>query len=164
MRKILLLAVLTIGLFCSWQVALAQKTLTGKVTDDKDGTSMPGVTVLVKGTTIGTITDELGAFKILAPANANTLVFSFIGFNTKEVAITNLKTINVRLQATTAQLGEVVVTAMGIAKQEKALGYASTTVKSSEIIKTSPTNFAMALYGQAPGLQVVPVLEVQPAV
>ena len=154
MRKILLLAVLTMGLFCSWQVVLAQKTLTGKVTDDKDGTSMPGVTVLIKGTTVGTVTDAQGAFKISAPANASTLVFSFIGFNTKEVAIANQKTINVRIQATTAQLGEVVVTAMGIAKQEKALGYASTTVKASEIIKTSPTNFAMALYGQAPGLQV----------
>ena len=121
MRKILLLAVLTMGLFCSWQVALAQKTITGKVTDDKDGTSMPGVTVLVKGTTVGTITDAQGAYKISAPANAGSLVFSFIGFNTKEVAIANLKAINVRLQAMTAQLGEVVVTAMGIAKQEKAL-------------------------------------------
>ena len=97
MRKILLLAVLTMGLFCSWQVALAQKTLTGKVTDDKDGTTMPGVTVLIKGTTIGAITDGQGVFKIVAPANATTLVFSFVGFNSKEVLIGAQKVINVKL-------------------------------------------------------------------
>jgi len=115
---------------------------------------MPGVTVLIKGTTIGTITDGEGVYKIVAPANAGTLVFSFVGFNSKEVVIGNLKTVNVKLQSSTAQLGEVVVTAMGISKQQKALGYAAPTVSANEIIKTSPTNFAMALYGQAPGLAV----------
>ena len=154
MRKILLLAVLTIGLFCSWQVALAQKTITGKVTDDKDGTTMPGVTVLVKGTTIGTITDGQGVYKIDAPANATTLVFSFVGFNAKEVATGTQSIINVKLKGGDSQLGEVVVTAMGISKKDKALGYAAPTVTSNEIIKTSPTNFAMALYGKAPGLRI----------
>ena len=154
MRKILLLAVLTIGLFCSWQVAVAQKTITGKVTDDKDGTSMPGATVLVQGTTIGTATDAQGAYKISVPANGTTLVFSMIGYNSKSVTIGNQSAINVRLQATTAQLGEVVVTAMGITKKDKALGYSAPVVTSNEIIKTSPTNFAMSLYGKAPGLRV----------
>lgn len=154
MRKILLLAVLTIGLFCSWQVALAQKTITGKVTDDKDGTTMPGATVLVQGTTIGTATDAQGAYKITVPSNGTTLVFSMIGFNSKSVAIGNQSTINVRLQTQTAQLGEVVVTAMGITKKDKALGYSAPTVTSNEIIRTSPTNFAMSLYGKAPGLRI----------
>ena len=154
MRKILLLAVLTIGLFCSWQVALAQKTITGKVTDDKDGTSMPGVTVLVQGTTIGAATDGLGAYKISVPAKGTTLVFSMIGFNSKSVTIGNQTTINVKLQATTAQLGEVVVTGMGISRESKALGYATTTIKSNTLVETASTNFASALYGKAPGLRI----------
>ncbi len=154
MRKILLLAVLTTGLFCSWQVVLAQKTITGKVTDEKDGSSMPGATVLVKGTTIGTATDVQGAFKITLPANANTLVFSMVGYNSKSVVITNQSSINVALQVSTAQLNEVIVTAMGISKKDKALGYSAPTVSSNEIMKASPTNFAMALYGKAPGLKI----------
>ena len=154
MRKILLLTVLTIGFFCSWQSAFAQKTITGKVADEKDGTTIPGVTVVVKGTTIGTTTDMNGAFTLAAPANSATLVFSFVGFNSKEVAIGNQSSISVKISSAEAKLGEVVVTALGISKKDKALGYATTTVTSNEIIKASPTNFATALYGKAPGLQI----------
>lgn len=141
-------------LFCSWQIVFAQKTITGKVTDAKDGSTLPGVNVVVKGTTTGTVTDMNGAYTIKAGANAQTLVFSFIGYVSKEVAISSSTTIDVALEPSSELLEEVVVTALGISREKRALGYAVAQVNAKELTATGSTNFGSALYGKAAGVRV----------
>lgn len=126
MKKVTLLMALI--LFCSWQFVLAQKTITGIVTDANDGSVLPGVSVVVKGTTTGTVTDVNGAYSLKSSANITSLLFSFIGYTTQEVAVNGQSTINVALQPVAAQLSEVVVTALGIRRDQRALGYAMSSV------------------------------------
>lgn len=150
MKKVTLLMALM--LFCSWQMIFAQKTITGIVSDAKDGSTIPGVNVVVKGTTTGTITDINGSYTIKAPANAQTLVFSFVGYQTKEVSIAGQTKVDVVLEPASELLDEVVVTAFGISKERKALGYAISTVSAKDLTKTATSNFATSLYGKAAGV------------
>jgi iron complex outermembrane recepter protein len=152
MKKVTLFMALI--LFCSWQFVLAQKTITGSVTDSRDGSTLPGVNVVVKGTTSGTTTDINGVYSIKVAANAQSLVFSFVGYVTSEIVIGNQTVIDVVMNPTSQQLEEVVVTALGQTKQQRALGYAQTTVKSKELIQAGSPNFGAALYGKVPGMTV----------
>ena len=117
MKKIaLLLAFFAIGL----QVLMAQtKEISGKVTSADDGGEIPGVSVSVKGTSLGTITDMDGMFRLKVPQDSKTLVFSFVGMQTQEVAIGSQTKINVKLMSENIAVDEVVVTALGISKQRK---------------------------------------------
>lgn len=142
-----------ISIFVLINSSIYAQTITGRVIAKQDGQPMTGVSVSIKGTTSGTTTDVKGVFSIKASAQ-NTLVFSFIGFQTKEVAIDNRTTIDVSMDEDATQLEEVAVTALGITKQQRALGYASTTIKSDALIKTASPNFASALYGKAPGVRI----------
>lgn len=151
MKKVTLLMALI--LFCSWQFVLAQKTITGTVTDAKDGATIPGVNVVVKGSTTGTTTDLSGKYSIKVNAG-QTIQFSFIGYTDQEVAVGNQATIDVALQPSLEQLQEVVVTALGISREQKALGYAVASIDSKELTKTGTTSFATALYGKAPGVRI----------
>src|SRR5674476_1535734 len=90
----------------------AQNIVTGSVKDDT-GQTLPGVSVVVKGTTIGTVTDINGKYSLSIPANA-TLIFSFVGMNSKEIAVGNQKNVNISMEASTIGVDEVVVTALGI--------------------------------------------------
>ena len=117
MKKIaLLLAFFAIGL----QVLLAQtKEISGKVTSADDGGAIPEVSVSVKGTTLGTITDMEGMFRLKVPQDAKTLMFTFVGMTTQEVVIGGQTTINVKLASENISVDEVVVTAMGIKRKPK---------------------------------------------
>ena len=132
--------------------ALAQ-TISGRVTAGNDGQSLPGVSILVKGTSSGTTTDADGKYSLPAGRNG-TLVFSFIGYKTKEVAIANRSVVDISLDEDATMINEVVVTALGITKEQRALGYATAIVNSEALVKTANTNFATALYGKAPGLTI----------
>lgn len=132
--------------------AFAQ-SITGRVTTTTDGQPLPGVSILVKGTTSGSTTDADGKFSVLGAKNS-VLVFSYIGYQTREVAITNQATVNVTLDEDAGLIDEVVVTAFGVTKQQRALGYATAIVKSDQLVKTANTNFATALYGKAPGVMI----------
>ncbi|WP_372773225.1 SusC/RagA family TonB-linked outer membrane protein [Mangrovibacterium sp.] len=151
MKKIaLLLAIFAIGL----QSVLAQtKEITGTVTSADDGATIPGVSVSVKGTTLGTITDINGKFILKTPQDAKTLVFSFVGMQTLEAAITGAK-VDVKMESDVVGINEVVVTAMGIKRSEKSLGYAATTVESSELLKARSTDVTNSLSGKVAGLQI----------
>ncbi|MCE7043561.1 SusC/RagA family TonB-linked outer membrane protein [Dyadobacter sp. CY312] len=131
---------------------LAQ-TITGKVKAGADGSLLPGVSVLVKGTTNGTSTDSEGSFSISAESG-KTLVFSYIGFKSQEVLLGANSVIEVSLLEDASQLDEVVVTALGIAKESRALGYATSTINNESLVKTASPNFATALYGKAPGVTI----------
>ncbi|SEW23194.1 iron complex outermembrane recepter protein [Chitinophaga sp. YR573] len=151
-RSLFLFAVLSV--LCI-QFAWAQQkiTITGVVKDSK-GSALPGVSVSEKGTTNGTMTDGAGSFKLSA-SSTGTLVFSYIGYLKQEVAVGGNTSLNVSLADDPKGLQEVVVTAMGIKRETRALGYAVSTVTSKELTQTGSTNFASALYGKAAGVKIV---------
>jgi TonB-linked SusC/RagA family outer membrane protein len=134
-------------------VAFAQnKAITGKVTSATDGTSLPGVSVTVKGNTkIGTQTDLNGNFKLSVPADSKTLVFGYIGFKTQEVAISN--SMSVKLVEDLKNLSEVIVTGYGTQNKREIAGSIST-ISSKEFAQVPIASFDQALQGKAPGILV----------
>ncbi|QIP14137.1 SusC/RagA family TonB-linked outer membrane protein [Spirosoma aureum] len=130
---------------------LAQ-TISGKVTNAGDGASLPGVTIVEKGSTKGTVTDSDGNYSINLSSPQATVIFSYIGFVAQEVSAAGRSTINVSLKEDATQLGEVVVTALGIAKDKKALGYSVTEVKGAEFTQARENNVANALSGKIAGV------------
>ncbi len=132
---------------------LAQQTIRGTVTSESDET-LPGVSVLMKGTTIGTVTDIDGNYTLAAPSSAQTIIFSFIGYESVEVSIGGRNVINVQMKTDVTQLTEVVVTSFGIKKEKKALGYAIQEVGGEDISKTTRPNLINALQGRIAGVSV----------
>ncbi len=148
-RKLLML----ISLFVSIGMNAMAQTVSGRVSSAADGSDAPGVSVTVKGSTTATITDASGEYQISASPNS-TLVFSAVGFITQEVPVNGRAVVNVSLAEDNTLLDEVVVTALGVARQQKSLGYATTTIKSADLIKVGNTNLASSLYGKAPGVRI----------
>jgi TonB-linked SusC/RagA family outer membrane protein len=128
--------------------------ITGAVTSSEDGKGVPGVSVVVKGTTVGTITDFNGKYTLNVPSGATTLVYSFVGLKSQEVAIGGRNSIDVVLESDVVGLEEVVVTALGISKEKKALGYAVQEVKSSELNQAASTDVSRALQGKISGVDI----------
>ncbi|HAZ02144.1 MAG: SusC/RagA family TonB-linked outer membrane protein [Bacteroidetes bacterium GWF2_42_66] len=134
-----------------WQTQ-QQKTVTGKVTDSS-GASLPGVSVVVKGTTNGTITDTDGKYNLTnIPADA-MLVFSFVGMKMQEVSVTGKTIINVKMEEETIGIDEIVAIGYGSAKRKDVTG-AVGSVKSAEIIRSNPVQPAKALQGHVAGVNV----------
>lgn len=131
--------------------AFAQITVTGTVTDDVG--TLPNVSVTVVGRSTGTQTGANGKYSISAN-KGEILKFSVIGFKTRQITVGDETTINVKMTEDNAQLNEVVVTAFGIKREAKALGYASSTVSAKELTEAGNTNFASALYGKAAGVKI----------
>ena len=129
------------------------QTVSGTVSDDT-GKKLSDVTVAVKGTTAGVVTDSLGRFRISAAPDA-TLIFSYVGFNPQEVAVSGRSSFDVMLSTITPQdLGEVVITALGINKQARGLGYSATNVKSEELTINRTPNLLNALQGKVAGVNI----------
>ena len=138
MKKRLLNLVVLLLLACA--SAMAQ-TVSGKVTSSADGASIPGASVLVKGTSTGTSTDSDGKFVInVSDASNQVLIVTFIGFASQEIAIAGRSVIDVSLAEDATELGEVVVTALGIARETKTLVYATQQVKASQLIEVRDAN------------------------
>ncbi|MCQ0110464.1 SusC/RagA family TonB-linked outer membrane protein [Zhouia amylolytica] len=153
MYKRILSSLVFVLLMCSQAVLAQSKTVTGKVTSEMDGSPLPGVTVMVKGTSNGTSTDFDGNYTINVGADA-VLVFSYVGFATQEVTASGKTTVNVSLAEDTQQLDAVVVTSLGISREKKSLGYATSTIDSEELVETATPNFGTALYGKATGVRI----------
>ncbi len=124
----------------------------GQVTD-VNGESLPGVSVRVKGSTLGTTTDMQGNFTLNVPDNG-VFIFSYIGYVTQEIAVNGRSTINVTLLEDQQALGEVVVTALGIKREKKALGYSVGEVKGEDLQRVSQMNVLSALSGKVPGVVI----------
>lgn len=152
MRKITMLLVLL--LFAGLQVVLAQKTVNGTVTGTTDNLPLAGVTVLVKGTTTGNSTDIQGKFSIQVPNNQAILQFSFIGYTTQEVTVSDQTVLNIALTESMLQMDEVVVTALGIKRQTKALPYSATEIKGDEFKKAPDINVMNVLQGKIAGVDI----------
>lgn len=152
MRNYLFLLVLL--LFAGVQVALGQTTITGVVTNADDGMPIPGAAVQVKGTTTGVTTDVNGRYSLTVPADARILQFSFVGMTTREITIGNQSTINVVLETEAMDIEGVVVTALGISREKKALGYAVEEVKADELNQTRSGNLVQSLSGKVAGVNI----------
>jgi TonB-linked SusC/RagA family outer membrane protein len=138
-------------LFCS--NAYSQATvLKGKVTD-KAGMGIPSVTIKIKGTSKGMMTDASGNFSI-SYTSGSTLVISALSYGTKEIPLSGQTTLSISLDENNQDLGEVVVTALGIKRQKRMLTYSSTEIKSDELVQAKEPNLVNALAGKASGVQV----------
>jgi len=137
----------------SLSAAIYAQKISGKVSSAKDGTILPGVSVQVKGTNTGTNTTADGTFSVNASSEA-TLIFSFIGFKNQEIKVGNQSIINISLDEDTQNLEEVVVTALGIKKESKKLGYATTTVNAEQLTVNRSPNFVNALQGKIAGVNI----------
>lgn len=130
------------------------RVITGSVTSSEDGLPIPGVSVSVKGTSNGTITDANGSFSITLQASEKMLVFSFVGMATQEVEATSKNKINVVLSPNVIGVDEVVVTAIGISKQKKSLGYAVQDVAGDKINNAKTGNVLTAMTGRMAGVNI----------
>ena len=156
----LIMPLLVLSLLSFWSPGAFGQTqpmvLRGTVTDDANQ-PLPGVSVLIKGTTTGTTTDATGGFN-LRPTEplrlSDVLQFSFIGFTSAETSIGNQQTFNVQLKASDLTLNEVVVTALGIRREEKTLGYAASTISENAVKDAKSNNWVNTLSGKVAGLNV----------
>ncbi|MDD2813942.1 MAG: carboxypeptidase-like regulatory domain-containing protein, partial [Bacteroidales bacterium] len=151
MKKCFTLLVMAFFVFVS--VSAQQVRISGKVTDASTQETLPGVNVAIKGTSMGTSTDAYGNYSI-SVNRGSILLFSFLGYTPQEITVGTATTINVALVPEATELGEVVVTALGIRRAQKSLGYAVSTINAKEITKVGTTNFGSALYGKAAGVQI----------
>lgn len=135
-------------------IPLQETRVTGKVTSEEDGAGLPGVSVVLKGTQQGTITDSEGSYSISVPNDNAVLVFSFIGYAGQEIPVNGRSVVDLVLSANTAQLDEVVVTALGIEREERSLGYAVAEVDGDELNNVAQENVLNAIAGRVPGVTI----------
>jgi TonB-linked SusC/RagA family outer membrane protein len=154
MKKLTML--LALFVFVGLYLTSAQTVqITGTVTSSEDGQPLPGTSVTVKGTTIVTTTDFQGKYTLSVPSDAQILEFRFIGMKTQELAIAGQTLINVTLIPEAQNLDEIVVTALGISRQKKALGYSVQDVKSEEIARSGEKDVINSLSSKIAGIQVI---------
>ncbi|MGK7392709.1 MAG: SusC/RagA family TonB-linked outer membrane protein [Candidatus Cyclobacteriaceae bacterium M2_1C_046] len=154
MKKIVLMLFLGMT-FVSYGVWAQERTVSGIVTDAENGSPLPGVNVLLRGTTVGTTTDIDGNYKLLVPSEGGTLSFSFIGYTTVQVDIAGRSVIDIQLESDIKQLSEVVVTAVGIESNKRALGYSVQNVDAEELVSAREANIVNALNQKVAGVNVI---------
>jgi len=152
MKKIYRFLFLFMVFISATQLLFAQAQLVTGVVNDASGAGLPGVNIRVKGTMIGTTTNLNGKYKIQT-TDGSILVFSFVGYTTKEVKVTG-PALNIVLQETVNKLNEVVVTAFGMKKETRALGYSVSEIKTKDLNMASQTSAIEALQGRVAGLQI----------
>jgi len=133
---------------------MAQRSVTGTVTAEEDDTPIPGVNVIVIGTSIGTVTDIDGIYQVDVPDEGGKLVFSFIGLATQELEIGSRSIIDVIMAADMKQLNEVVVTALGLKSESRGLGYATASFDGEELNEARPTTILSGLQGKVAGAMI----------
>jgi TonB-linked SusC/RagA family outer membrane protein len=153
MKKILLFSVMLLTLLVNESWA-QDRTITGKVTSEEDGSGLPGVNVILKGTTTGTTTDVDGSYRLNVPQSGGTLIFSFIGFSTTEAAIGSRSVVDLSMSSDFTQLSEVIVTAMGVERQSRELGYGISSVSSDELTVARESNILNSLQGKITGVNI----------
>ena len=153
MKKIFTWLIL-ICLISTGTVFAQSRTITGKVTSKEDGMTIPGVSVFVKGTLIGTVTDINGVYSIDVPASGKILTFSSLGMKSKEVPVPTGSTFDLVMESDVLKLDEVVVTANAIQREKRSLGYAVTSVGGEELTKGRDRSVLNSLQGKVAGVQI----------
>lgn len=155
-KRLVMLRFFVILLF-SGSTIMAQSTqfnVSGNITAMEDDTPLPGVSIVLKGTKQGVSTDFDGNYSINAAEATGTLVFSYIGFETQEVLINGKSTINVKMSEDTQALDEVVVTALGIKREDKSLGYSVEKVQAEELTRVVNENVLNSMSGKVSGVTI----------
>jgi TonB-linked SusC/RagA family outer membrane protein len=152
MRKFIYLFILLISLV--FQVSAQVRTISGTVTDAKDGTTLPGVNIIIKGTTTGTVTDIDGKYSISLPETTPTLIFRFIGYKSVEILVGARNIIDMKLEVESKLLDEVVVIGYGTQRKLDLTG-SSISMKGADIAKISSLSATQALQGKAAGVQII---------
>ncbi|WBL41268.1 SusC/RagA family TonB-linked outer membrane protein [Algoriphagus halophytocola] len=134
--------------------ALQAQQVRGKIVSTEDGSPLPGVTVLEKGTSNGTVTEIDGTYSLNVGGPNSVLVFSFVGFDSQEVTVGNQSTINISMAETATDMSEVVVTALGIKRDQRSLGYDVSNVDGEELTQVSQENVLSSLSGRMPGVTI----------
>ncbi|MEN0004554.1 MAG: SusC/RagA family TonB-linked outer membrane protein [Bacteroidota bacterium] len=147
------LSLVLLLVFAGMATLMAQRTLTGTVVDDI-GEPLIGASVLVKGTSTGTVTEVDGTYSLQVPEDAKVLTFSYTGYTTQEVEIGTTNVIDMTLTFDVLNIDEVVVTAIGIERNKKDIGYAITTVGGDELTVARETNIVNSLQGKTSGVQI----------
>jgi TonB-linked SusC/RagA family outer membrane protein len=150
MRKLVIIMSL---LLCSYHIFGQDKAITGKVTDDKDGTPLAGVSVTVKGTTVGTTTGADGTFRLSVPSSARVLVFTYVNFASQEVSIGNRSEFSIKLASEDKALSEVVVVGYGTVRKKDLTGSVST-IGGDKVRDLPVQSFDQALSGRAAGVSI----------
>jgi len=151
MKKLLLFLCFCLYFVSSWAQT---RTITGRVTAEDDGSPLPGVNVVLRGTVSGTVTDANGNYSISVPANTNTITFSFVGMVTQSQDINDRAIIDVKLQSDSQQLQEVVVNAIGETVSKDKLGIASSTVGGMAVTQSGEVGLINGLAGKAAGVVI----------
>ena len=134
--------------------AFQAQQVKGKIISTQDGSPLPGVTVLEKGTTNGTVTEINGSYSLNVTGPNSVLVFSFVGFDSQEISVGNQATIDVSMSETSTDMSEVVVTALGIKRDQRSLGYDVGKVDGKELTQVSQENVLSSLSGRLPGVTI----------
>ncbi len=130
------------------------RTVAGRVTSADDGSGLPGVNVVVKGTTNGSVTDADGRYSLAVPAGSETLIFTFIGLRSQEIDINGRTTVDVPMEVDVTELTEVVVTGLGVERNKNELGYAAQQVNGDQIVAARGGNFVNSLAGKVSGVDI----------
>ncbi|NJN26568.1 MAG: SusC/RagA family TonB-linked outer membrane protein [Cyclobacteriaceae bacterium] len=142
-----------LGLF-STALFAQERTVTGQVRSEEDASGLPGVNVVIMGTSQGTVTGIDGKYALQVPSSETVLAFSYVGYKGQEVVVGNQSVIDITMQANAESLSEVVVTALGIGRELKSLGYATQEVEGDILTQTNTANMGNLLTGQVAGLRV----------
>ncbi|MCZ4223198.1 SusC/RagA family TonB-linked outer membrane protein [Pedobacter rhodius] len=153
MKRKLLKCLLFFMILLATKVSAQDRTITGMVTAKDDGLPIPGVSVKVKGTVTGATSGANGRYSIKVPAGKIELVFSFVGYNSREIAVSN-NSLDVALESDTKNLDEVVITAGGVKRAAREQGYASTRIDAETLTAGKSPTLAGGLVGKVPGLQI----------
>jgi TonB-linked SusC/RagA family outer membrane protein len=153
-KKFLLSLFMLVFCFATSEALAQERTISGNVTSTEEGEPLPGVNVLVKGTSIGTVTDMNGDYRLSVPSEASTLVFSFIGLETQEVQINNRSVVDVQMESDALSLSEVVVTGYTTQERREITGAVST-VKAKDLVAIPAGNVEQQLQGRVAGVTVL---------
>jgi iron complex outermembrane receptor protein len=134
--------------------AAQERAITGTVTGSDDGLTLPGVSIQIKGTTLGTVTDVNGIYVLPVSGQGTVLIFSFVGYSSLEVAVGNQQVIDVELSPEARRLEEVVVTALGVKREKREIGYSSEKINTDEVLRAGTPNIIGSLSGRSAGVQV----------
>ena len=130
------------------------RTITGTITGADDGQTLPGVTVLVKGTRTGTASDVNGKYKLIVSGKSAVLVFSFVGYSKLEVPVGDKLVVDAVLTPEAKRLDEFVVTALGVKREKREIGYSSEKINTDELTRANSGNVLGALSGRSAGVQI----------
>ena len=150
MKKLLLMVILVLS---GVSALLAQRTIQGKITDEK-GQPVIGANILAKGTTTGTVTDFDGRYTLNVPKGVSAIVVSYTGYSAREMELGASNVVDVSVAEDARILSDVIVTALGVSRSEKSLGYAAQKVTGQSIVESNTTNVIDALAGKASGVQI----------